>query len=133
MLEFLLNNVIFDYIIIILLFINFLLTITIDLKEQKKELKCLFLLSRINQIKIGIMLVSILIVSILIYINFSNLIRTIIYFIIPAILLIKNIFDTYSKNQALSIDDKYSKLWSIYIFIIFFSAKAIPIYYNFLS
>ena len=45
MLEFLLNNVIFDYIIIILLFINFLLTITIDLKEQKKELKCLFLLS----------------------------------------------------------------------------------------
>lgn len=133
MLYFLLNNVIFDYIIIILLFINFLLTITIDLKEQKKELKCLFLLSRINQIKIGIMLVSILIVSILIYINFSNLIRTIIYFIIPAILLIKNIFDTYSKNQALSIDDKYSKLWSIYIFIIFFSAKAIPIYYNFLS
>lgn len=64
MLDFLLNNVIFDYIIIILLFINFLLTITIDLKEQKKELKCLFLLSRINQIKIGIMLVSILIVSI---------------------------------------------------------------------
>ena len=97
MLEFLLNNVIFDYIIIILLFINFLLTITIDLKEQKKELKCLFLLSRINQIKIGIMLVSILIVSILIYINFSNLIRTIIYFIIPAILLIKNIFNTYRK------------------------------------
>ena len=133
MLDFLLYNVIFDYIIIILLFINFLLTITIDLKEQKKELKCLFLLSCINQIKIGIMLVSILIVSILIYINFSNLIRTIIYFIIPAILLIKNIFDTYRKNQVLSIDDKYSKLWSIYIFIIFFSAKAIPIYYNFLS
>lgn len=136
MLEFLLNNVIFDYIIIILLFINFLLTITIDLKEQKKELKCLFLLSRINQIKIGIMLVSILIVSILIYINFSNLIRTIIYFIIPAILLIKNIFNTYRKyrkNQVLSIDDKYYKLWSIYIFFIFFSAKAIPIYYNFLS
>ena len=133
MLDFLLNNVIFDYIIIILLFINFLLTITIDLKEQKKELKCLFLLSRINQIKIGIMLVSILIVSILIYINFSNLIRTIIYFIIPAILLIKNIFNTYRKNQVLSIDDKYYKLWSIYIFFIFFSAKAIPIYYNFLS
>ena len=93
----------------------------------------MLLLSRINQIKIGIMLVSILIASILIYINFSNLIRTLIYFIIPAILLIKNIFDTYRKNKVLSIDDKYSKLWSIYIFIIFFSSKAIPIYYNFFS
>ena len=39
MLDFLLNNVIFDYIIIILLFINFLLTITIDLKEQKKRIQ----------------------------------------------------------------------------------------------
>lgn len=39
MLDFLLNNVIFDYIIIILLFINFLLTITIDLKKQKKGIK----------------------------------------------------------------------------------------------
>ena len=39
MLDFLLSNVIFDYIIIILLFINFLLTITIDLKEQKKRIQ----------------------------------------------------------------------------------------------
>lgn len=133
MLNFILNNTIFDYIIIILFFINFILTMIIDLKEQKKELKSLFLLDNIKQIKIGTMIIAIIISVILTYINFSNLIRTIIYFILPAILLIKNIFNTYKKEQSLSIDDKYSKLWSICIFIIFFSSKSIPVYYDFLS
>ena len=133
MLNFILNNTIFDYIIIILFFINFILTMIIDLKEQKKELKSLFLLDNIKQIKIGTMIIAIIISVILTYIKFSNLIRTIIYFILPAILLIKNIFDTYKKEQSLSIDDKYSKLWSICIFIIFFSSKSIPVYYDFLS
>ena len=133
MLDFLLSNVIFDYIIIILLFINFLLTITIDLKEQKKELKKLFLLDKINQIKIVIIIISITVLSILANIIFNNLMRIIIFFVIPGALLVKIIFDTYNKNQALSIDDKYFKLWSVCIFIIFFSAKSIPIYYNFLS
>ena len=79
------------------------------------------------------MIIAIIISTIITYIKFSNLIRTLIYFVLPAVLLIKNIFDTYKKEQSLSIDDKYSKLWSICIFIIFFSSKSIPIYYKFLS
>ena len=51
MLNFILNNAIFDYIIIILLFINFVLTIIIDLKEQKNESKNIFLSDKINKIK----------------------------------------------------------------------------------
>lgn len=133
MLNFILNNTIFDYIIIILFFINFILTMIIDLKEQRKELKSLFLLDNIKQIKIGTMIIAIIISTIITYIKFSNLIRTLIYFVLPAVLLIKNIFDTYKKEQPLSIDDKYSKLWSICIFIIFFSSKSIPICYKFLS
>ena len=133
MLNFILNNTIFDYIIIILFFINFILTMIIDLKEQRKELKSLFLLDNIKQIKIGTMIIAIIISTIITYIKFCNLIRTLIYFVLPAVLLIKNIFDTYKKEQSLSIDDKYSKLWSICIFIIFFSSKSIPIYYKFLS
>lgn len=133
MLNFILNNTIFDYIIIILFFINFILTMIIDLKEQRKELKSLFLLDNVKQIKIGTMIIAIIISTIITYIKFCNLIRTLIYFVLPAVLLIKNIFDTYKKEQSLSIDDKYSKLWSICIFIIFFSSKSIPIYYKFLS
>lgn len=61
MLNFILNNTIFDYIIIILFFINFILTMIIDLKEQRKELKSLFLLDNIKQIKIGTMIIAIII------------------------------------------------------------------------
>ena len=49
MLKFILNNTIFDYSIIFLLFINFVLTIIIDLKEQKTEFKNIFLLDKINK------------------------------------------------------------------------------------
>lgn len=115
-----LNNAIFDYIIIILLFINFVLTIIIDLKEPKKEFKNIFLLDKINKIKICVMIITIIIVVIKLYIKFKNFINIGIYLIIPAIFLIKNIFDIYKKEQPLSTDNKFYKLLSMNIFVIFF-------------
>lgn len=133
MLNFILNNAIFDYIIIILLFINFVLTIIIDLKEPKKEFKNIFLLDKINKIKICVMIITIIIVVIKLYIKFKNFINIGIYLIIPAIFLIKNIFDIYKKEQPLSTDNKFYKLLSMNIFVIFFSSAAVPVYYNFLT
>ena len=133
MLNFILNNAIFDYIIIILLFINFVLTIIIDLKEPKKEFKNIFLLDKINKIKICVMIITIIIVVIKLYIKFKNFINIGIYLIIPAIFLIKNIFDIYKKEQPLSTDNKFFKLLSMNIFVIFFSSAAVPVYYNFLT
>lgn len=133
MLNFILNNAIFDYIIIILLFINFVLTIIIDLKEPKKEFKNIFLLDKINKIKICVMIITIIIVVIKLYTKFKNFINIGIYLIIPAIFLIKNIFDIYKKEQPLSTDNKFYKLLSMNIFVIFFSSAAVPVYYNFLT
>ena len=130
MLKFILNNTIFDYSIIFLLFINFVLTIIIDLKEQKTEFKNIFLL---DKIKICAMIIAIIIGTIELYTKFKNFINISIYLIIPAILLIKNIFDIYKKEQPLSIDNKFSKLLSMNIFVIFFSSAAVPVYYKSLA
>lgn len=119
MLKFILNNTIFDYAIMFLLFINFVLTIIIDLKEQKKEFENRFLLNKINKIKIKAVIIAVIFTVITLYIKFNNFINIIIYLIIPAILLIKNIFDTYKKEQPLSTDNKFYRLLFCYIF--FFS------------
>ena len=120
MLNFILNNTIFDYSIIFLLLINFVLTIIIDLKEQKNKSKNIFLSDKINKIKMKAMVIAVIFTIITLYIKFNNFINIIIYLIIPAILLIKNIFDIYKKEQPLSIDNKFSKLLSMNIFVIFF-------------
>lgn len=133
MLNFILSNAIFDYVIIILLFINFVLTVIIDLKEQKKEFKSIFLSDKINKIKMKAMIIGVIFTIIKLYIKFKNFINIGIYLIIPTILLIKNIFDIYKKEQPLSTDNKFSKLLSMNIFVIFFSSAAVPVYYNFLT
>lgn len=89
MLKFILNNTIFDYAIMFLLFINFVLTIIIDLKEQKKEFENRFLLNKINKIKIKAVIIAVIFTVITLYIKFNNFINIIIYLIIPAIFLIK--------------------------------------------
>lgn len=130
MLKFILNNTIFDYSIIFLLLINIVLTIIIDVKEQKNESKNLFLSDKINKIKMKATIIAVIFTIITLYIKFNNFINIIIYLIIPAILLIKNIFDIYKKDQPLSLDNKFSKLISMNIFVIFFSSAAVPVYYK---
>lgn len=135
MLNFVLNSVIFDYAIILLLFINFVLTIIIDILEQKEEFKSIFLLDKINKTKIIEMIIAMIIVIIILYTKFKNFINIIIYLIIPLIFLIKNIFDIYiyKKEHPLSIYNKFYKLLSMYIFVIFFSSATVPVYYKSLS
>lgn len=133
MLNFILNNHIFDNIIIILFILNFFLIIIVDRKEQRNKRNTM-VLDNINKIKSIIFLITTTFTMILLYIVFNNFINIIVYFIIPLILLIKNIFDTYcNRKQILSIDDKISILLSTYFFIIFFSSYLVQFYYNSLS
>lgn len=133
MLNFILNSLIFDYIIITLFIVNLFLLIIVDIKERNKE-RNILILDNVNKIKALIMLIAIIIVVIILYIIFNNFINILVYFIIPLILLIKNIYDIYyNKNQSLSTDTKFSKLLSSYFFIIFFSSNIIQFYYNLFS
>lgn len=133
MLNFILYSVSFDYIIIFLFSINFILTTIIDFKNSKINFKRIISLSNITQIKISLMILAFVLLSIFIYFKYNSFIHFIIYFILPGILLIKTVLETYKKERFLSIDDKYYRLWSTCIFIIFFSSRAIPIYYESLS
>lgn len=130
MLNFILNNFIFEYIIIILVIFNFLLIIIVDRKEQIKD-KNVLTLDNVNKIKSLVVLIETIITMAILYIAFSNFINIIVYFIIPSILLIKNIRDTYHNGeQSLSTDTKFLKLFSSYFFIIFFSSNLVQFYYN---
>lgn len=130
MLNFILNNFIFDYIIITLVIFNFLLLIIVDIKEQIKD-KNVVAIDNINKIKSLVVLIESVITMTILYTIFSSFINIIIYFIIPLILLIKNIYDTYcNREQSLSTDTKFLKLFSSYFFIIFFSSNLVQFYYN---
>lgn len=131
MLYFILYHYIFDITIQILLIINLVLTSIIDYKNNKNE--SYKNLSTIQKTKLALILIHIFLVLILLYIKFNTLLKLLIYFIIPSILLIKNLLETYTKEQKLTIDKKYSLLWASYIFIIFFSSRATSIYYSTLS
>lgn len=130
MLNFILNNFIFDIIICILIFINFIITTIIDYKQIKFNLSNIKKLDIVSKCKLIILLLTLAIFITYVYNKFTNYINLLIYFFIPFIFLIKNLYDTYTKKQSLSIDNKYSILWSAYIFIVFFSSHATPIYYK---
>ena len=130
MLNFILNNFIFDYIIITLVIFNFLLIIIVDIKEQIKD-KNVLAMDNVNKIKSLVVFIEIIITMAILYMTFSNFINIIVYFIIPLIFLIKNIRDTYRNGeQSLSTDTKFLKLFSSYFFIIFFSSNLVQFYYN---
>lgn len=130
MLNFILYNTILDYIIIFLFFINFILTTIIDFKSQKKDFKNLLSLDKVIKIKYFIAIIVIISLVILALQNVNSAIQIVLYFLIPIILLIKNIIDTYKKEKSLSVEEKYSRLWATCFFIIFFSSKTIPVYYQ---
>jgi len=133
MLSFILNNFIFDFIICLLVLINFILTTIIDHKQIKNDLYSIKKINIVLKCKLTIILLTLVTFMVFIYNKFTNYINLIIYFIIPFIFLIKNLYNMYMKKQSLSIDNKYSILWSAYIFIVFFSSQATPIYYKSLS
>lgn len=132
MLNFILNNCILDYIILVMFYINSILTLLLDLRCQRKDFKKVFLYDNIKVIKLSIMIIEIIVfITILGILSIhANIIRAIFYFIIPSIFLIINIFKIYKDKQSLSIDDKYSVLYSMIIYILFFSSNATLVYYK---
>ncbi len=130
MLNFILNNFIFETIIEILILTNIILTTIIDNKQNKKTRIQFKNLNNTLKAKIIITLIILLLIVLLLYIKYNKLFSLIIYIILPAILLINTFFEIYTNQKELSINEKYKRIWASYIFIIFFSSKATPIYYT---
>lgn len=129
MLNFFKDNPIFYNIILFLFFINFVLTIVLDKKEQKQEKKKESL-DTVIKIKTITMTLAILLFLVIISLKAKNYIVTLVFLFIPAFFLTKNLYAIYQNKQTLSIDDKFSILWSMYIFFVFFSTQATQLYNN---
>lgn len=133
MLNFILENSFFYYTIMVLLFIAFFSTLIVYLKNQKNDFQNFTKLDKIAKTKIIIIIASIIIHLIIVTIKWKLLTQIAIFILIPAFLICKNIYDVYTNKNGLSTDDKYSRLWAMYLYMIFFSSTAVTIYYEHLA
>lgn len=133
MLNFILKNSFFYYTLIVLLFMAFISTIIVDWKEPKDDFQKFTTLDKITKTKIIIIISSIMIYLIITTIKWRLLTKMTIFILIPAFLFGKNIYDVYTNKNGLSTDDKYSRLWAMYLYMIFFSSISVTIYYEHLS
>lgn len=133
MLNFILKNSFFYYTLIVLLFMALISTIIVDWKEQKDDFQKFTTLDKITKTKIIIIIISIMIYLIIATIKWRLLTKMTIFILIPAFLFCKNIYDVYANKNGLSTDDKYSRLWAMYLYMIFFSSISVTIYYEHLS
>ncbi|MBE6148584.1 MAG: hypothetical protein E7167_03745 [Firmicutes bacterium] len=132
MINFVLYNSIFDNIILIFLAINTALTHIVGWKEPHTKERTQNKNIIINT-KITIFSIMLAILCLTTFLLFSTFVKFIVFFAIPSILLIKNIYETYTKNTKLSTDNKFSRLWSEYIFLLFFSSNTPAIYIKYFS
>ena len=133
MLNFILKNSFFYYTLIVLLFMAFISTIIVDWKEPKDDFQKFTTLDKITKTKIIIIIISIMIYLIIATIKWRLLTKMTIFILIPAFLFGKNIYAVYTNKNGLSTDDKYSRLWAMYLYMIFFSSISVTIYYEHLS
>lgn len=133
MLNFILENSFFYYTVMVLLLMAFFSTLIVDLKCPKNDFQNFTKLDKIAKTKIIIIIASIIIHLIIVTIKWKLLTQIAIFILIPAFLICKNIYDVYTNKNGLSTDDKYSRLWAMYLYLIFFSSKTVTIYYEHLA
>lgn len=133
MLNFILKSSFFYYTVMMLLFMAFFSTLIVDLKSPKNDFQNFTKFDKIAKTKIIIIIASIIIHLIIVTIKWKLLTQIAIFILIPAFLFCKNIYDVYVDKNGLSTDDKYSRLWAMYLYMIFFSSTAVTIYYEHLA
>ncbi len=133
MINFILNDTVFEIIIGLLLLMNLFLTTIINYKQKKTKLNTMPTLNSVEKCKIHILFLAMVILFVYSYIKYNVTFSWLVYFIIPSIILIKSFYNILKKCQTLSTETKYFKLWSEIIFIIFCSSYAPTVYYGFCS
>lgn len=134
-LNFFLSHEIFETIIVIPFFINFILINYIDNlqnKNEKIEEKSIKKKStqndKIHNYKIIILLITSIFVTIYSILKYKEVILAILLIILPLYTLIKTIINTYNNKNDFSLENKYLSVTSTSIFIMFFSSYVTPIY-----
>lgn len=129
MLNFILYNHLFEFLIMGIAAINFILLQFIEKNESKSKGEKENL-DTITRWKLTYVLLTLIISSILIIIFAKKVLLSLAILIIPSIALIKSIKNIYTNNDNLSLDNKYTYTGAAVFFIIFLSAYVTPVYMN---
>jgi len=126
--NFILNNSMFEIIILILMMINFLGTFWQETKATKKHVEEIKKLSDIQQFKTISIIIVVVIMLFCVFKFFGKEITSLLFLLFIVIALISTLKSIKNKESKVSIDNKYDYTFSSLIFIIFFSSFAVPIY-----
>lgn len=127
MLNFILYNHLFEFLIMGIATINFILLQFIEKNESKSKGEKENL-DTIAKWKLTSVLLTLIISSILIIIFAKKVLLSLAILIIPSVALIKSIKNVYTNHNNLSLDNKYTYTSAAVFFIIFLSAYATSVY-----
>ena len=126
MLNFILYNHILEILLIIISSINTILLGLID--TNNKSNSNLKNLDEITKYKLYILLITTFLTFIFIFILAKNMLLSVFFLILPTIAFFSSIKKIYTKNNSISLDDKYIHVSSTLFFIAFLTAYQTPIY-----
>lgn len=132
MLNFILYSHFFEYLIMGIATINFILLQFIEENEAKSKIEKKDL-DNITKYKIVSVMLTFIICSILTILFAKKIILSLAILIIPTGALIKSIKNVYTNNDNLSLDNKYAYTGAAIFFIIFLSAYITPVYITLFS
>ena len=129
MLNFILYNHLFEFLIMGIAAINFILLQFIEKNESKSKGEKENL-DTITKWKLTLVWLTLVVCSILIVFFARKILLSLTILFIPSILFIKSIKNVYTNNSDLSLDNKYAYTGAAVFFIIFLSAYVTPVYMN---
>lgn len=127
MLKFILYNHFFEFLIIGIAAINFILLQFIEKNESKSKIEKENL-DTITKCKLTSVWLTLVICSLLILFFAKKVLLSLAILFIPSISFIKSIKNIYTDNNDFSLDNKYAYTGAAIFFIIFLSAYVTPVY-----
>lgn len=129
MLNFILYNHTFEYLILTIAAINYIFLLNDEIIEIKDDFKQFAKLDAITKYKITSTFFTIIYLSIIIVFFAKEVLLSLILFIVPFISLIKSLIDTYRNKNNTSANSNYTFTGATLFFVIFLSAYATPVYF----
>lgn len=130
MLNFILYNHIFEYLIIAIAVINYIFIVENEKNEFKKDFKQTTESDIITKYKITSIFLTVLYLTIIAVCIAKEVILSIILIIAPSIALVKSLIDTYKNKNTNSMDDNYTYTSAALFFVVFLSAYVTPLYFT---
>jgi len=130
MLNFILYNHIFEYLLIAIAAINYIFIAGNEKNEVKKTFQQATKSDAITKYKITLIMLTILYLLIIAVCIAKEIILSVFLIIALSTALIKSLIDTYKNKNTNSMDDNYTYTSATFFFVVFLSAYVTPLYFT---